>query len=323
MNGRAVIFTDEPGWHGARLRAAFGARGYASRFVSLRRCGFDLEGSPCGVLVPGFEQALPDAAFVRGVPGGTLEEIVLHLDVLHALAELGVPVYNDGRAIERTVDKCMTSFLLRRAAIPTPATWVHSDAASARARVAREVAAGHRVVLKPLFGSQGAGLARLGPGDALPEPQACQGVYYLQRFVESGVEGRAQDWRVFVIGGRAVAAMRREATGWISNVAQGGRCHPVELDERLRKLSEAAARALQMRYAGIDLLADTDGRLWVVEVNGVPAWRGLQRVCDLPLTELLIDDLLAGRGGRAAAGDPVADDSATEPQRRVSRRTSS
>ncbi len=90
MNGRVVIFTDEPGWHGARLREAFGARGYASSFVSLRRCGFDLEGSPWGVQVPGFEQALPDAAFVRGVPGGTLEEIVLYLDVLLALAELGV-----------------------------------------------------------------------------------------------------------------------------------------------------------------------------------------------------------------------------------------
>ena len=53
--------------------------------------------------------------------GGTFEAVTMRLGVLHALRELGVPVWNDARAIERCVDKSMTSFLLTRAGIPTPA----------------------------------------------------------------------------------------------------------------------------------------------------------------------------------------------------------
>ncbi len=92
---------------------------------------------------PGYEDRLPDGVFVRGVPGGTLEQVVLRLDVLHALKLLGVPVYNDGRAIERTVDKAMTSFVLASAGIPTPATWVTESESEVAALVRAEVAAGH------------------------------------------------------------------------------------------------------------------------------------------------------------------------------------
>jgi hypothetical protein len=38
------------------------------------------------------------------VPGGS-EEVVLYLDILHALKAMGIPVYNDGHAVERSVDK--------------------------------------------------------------------------------------------------------------------------------------------------------------------------------------------------------------------------
>jgi len=62
------------------------------------------------VRIPGFESSLPDAVFVRGVPGGSLQEVVFYLDILHILKTLGIPVYNNGVAIERSVDKGMTSF---------------------------------------------------------------------------------------------------------------------------------------------------------------------------------------------------------------------
>ncbi|HYN77507.1 MAG TPA: hypothetical protein VES73_06930, partial [Lamprocystis sp. (in: g-proteobacteria)] len=90
-----AIFTDDPGWHGARLREAFAAHGWESRNVSLTACHFTLADGGPGLRLPGLDD-LPDAAFVRGVPGGTLEEVVYYLDVLHALRHLGIPVYNDG-----------------------------------------------------------------------------------------------------------------------------------------------------------------------------------------------------------------------------------
>ena len=288
---RIAIFTDDPGWHGARLREAFAARGVHTAFVSLRSCAFDLAHGGRGIAIPGFDDGLPEGAFVRGVPGGTLEQVVVRLDILHALLEAGVPVYNDGRAIERTVDKAMTSFVLARAGIATPATWITEDEAEARAVVAREAGGGREVVMKPLFGSQGAGLRRLSGAADLPPPQECDGVYYLQHYVEPGAAGW-HDWRVFVIGGRAIAGMIRRGKSWITNVSQGATCESTPLDGPLRAVAESACRALRMDYAGVDLIRDRDGLLHVVEVNGIPAWKGLQSVSQVDIAECLVADFL-------------------------------
>ena len=290
MSLRIAIVTDDAGWHGARLREVFAARGCTTGFVSLRRCGLDLSAAESRLILPGFE-GLPDGVFVRGVPGGSLQQVVFHLDVLHALKRLGVPVYNDGGAIERSVDKGMTSFLLDAAGIPTPPAWVASDPGTVRRIVERELGAGHELVLKPLFGSQGEGLSRIRDSEALPGADDSDGVYYLQRFIPTG-RGDAEDWRVLVIGGEAVAGMRRTATGWITNVARGGRCHPAAVDAELRRLAEAAVAALDMGYAGVDILRDAEGNPYVIEVNSIPAWKGLQQVCTLDLADALVGDFL-------------------------------
>ncbi|EGV33359.1 alpha-L-glutamate ligase, RimK family [Thiorhodococcus drewsii AZ1] len=289
---RIAICTDDPGWHGARLRRAFAEHGWDSGYVSLQACRFDLtdDGDGAGLVIPGFD-GLPDGAFVRGVPGGTLEQVTFHLDVLHALRRLGILVYNDARAIERSVDKCMTSFLLRTAGIPTPPTWCARDPDWIAELVERELAAGHQLVHKPLFGSQGEGLTRVRERGDLPAPDDCNGIHYLQRFIPTGDAG-AHDWRVFVVGGQALAAMRRSSRDWITNVAQGASCHPAVLDAELRTLAESASAALGMAYTGVDILRDREGRAWVIEVNGVPAWKGLQQVCGLDLAEVLVSDML-------------------------------
>jgi tetrahydromethanopterin:alpha-L-glutamate ligase len=297
MSDAVAIFTDDPGWHGARLRESFAARGCDSRFFSLQGCRFDLAREGAGLVLPGYD-GLPDGAFVRGVPGGTLEQVVFSLDILHALARLGVLVYNDAGSIERSVDKAMTSFLLRQAGISTPPAWVTGDPDAARGIVAAELAAGHALVLKPLFGSQGEGIELIREQTDLPAPEVCNGIYYLQRFIPTG-DKAACDWRVFVIGRRAVAAMRRCAEGWITNVARGASGQPAILGGELRDLAEASAAVLEMRYAGVDILRDRDGRPWVVEVNSIPAWKGLQQVCALDISECLVADFLHCRqGGR-------------------------
>ncbi|MGH8578054.1 MAG: ATP-grasp domain-containing protein, partial [Gammaproteobacteria bacterium] len=179
-----AIVTDEPGWHGAELKRALAARGYAGRYVSLTECHIDL-GAPHSVVIPGFEAGLPAGVFVRGVPGGSLEQVTLRLDVLHILKALGVVVYNDARAIERTVDKAMTSVLLRQSGVPTPEAWVCESRIEAESLVARELSLGRRLVMKPLFGSQGIGVTLIDAPASLPDVAGSGGVYYLQRYVES------------------------------------------------------------------------------------------------------------------------------------------
>lgn len=302
MSGlRVAILTDEIGWHTRQLQSALRARGAVGRCVDLADCRIDTTAAWHGLAIPGYGRELPDAAIVRGIAGGTFEQVTKRLGVLHALRELGVPVYNDARAIERSVDKSMTSFMLHAAGIATPPTWATESQAQAQRIVMRESAAGHALVLKPLFGSQGKGLRLVGLVDgvhhALPSLDGGYGqLAYLQRFVPPS-RTPGFDWRVLVVGGRAVTAMRRVSEHWIHNVAQGARCEATLLTPALAQLAERSARTLEMDYAGVDIVPSADAAegMQVIEVNGVAAWRGLQKVTGFNIARALVDDLLDRR----------------------------
>jgi len=126
---RVPIFTDEAaqagGWHGQALRQAFATRGIEAVFVELQDCVIDLSGSKPDIRMPHFNVA-PEMAFIRGIAAGSLQQVVTRLNVLHMLRIQGTSVYNDGKAIERTVDKAMTSFLLQHNGVSTPPTWISS-----------------------------------------------------------------------------------------------------------------------------------------------------------------------------------------------------
>jgi RimK family alpha-L-glutamate ligase len=283
------------------------------RCVDLADCRIDTTASSHGLVIPGFGDQLPDAVLVRGIAGGSFEQVTKRLGVLHALRELGVTVYNDARAIERSVDKSMTSLLLHAAQIPTPPTWATESQAQAQRIVMREAAAGHALVLKPLFGAQGKGLQRVGHVDGayhpLPAIDKDHGsLAYLQRFVPP-IKSPGFDWRVLVVGGRAITAMRRVSTHWVHNVAQGASCEPAEPSGKLARLAEGAAQALGMDYAGVDLIPvarqgafQSQQDILVLEVNGVAAWQGLQRVTGFNIARAIVDDLLERRLGHPRVG---------------------
>jgi glutathione synthase/RimK-type ligase-like ATP-grasp enzyme len=156
----------------------------------------------------------------------------------------------------------------------------------------REAAQGHELVVKPLFGSQGKGLLRLAGGAAVPDAGAVSGVWYLQRFLDCG-EGNWHDWRVMVAGGRPVSAMLRRGRSWVTNVARGARVEAVDAQGDLARLAVEAAAAVGADYAGVDLMRDAQGRWIVLEVNSIPAWRGLQAVAPIRIADALAGDLVA------------------------------
>lgn len=288
---RIPIFTDDAGWHGAQLKQALSNRGVEAVFVSLQDCLIDLSEQQPYIHIPQFNN-LPKAAFVRGVTGGTLPQVITRLNILHILKYLGVNIYNDGRAIERTVDKAMTSFLLRQAGIETPATWVCESRHIAHTLIHQEQVLHHEIlVIKPLFGSQGEGVRLIEPNKLpLPMDAFVDGVFYLQKFVNTG--HNKHDYRVFVVGNQAVAAMRRSGEGWLHNVAQGAKCEENdELD--VLALAIQAAQAVDIAYCGVDIIRDADGKLWVLEVNSIPAWRGLQEATSINIAQILVNDFLS------------------------------
>ena len=287
------IFTDDPGWHGEQLKQAFGRREIEAVYIPLSNCSLHIvPNQPVNLHIPGFETALPPAAFVRGVAGGTLQQVITRLNVLHMLQQSGVMIYNQPKAIERTVDKAMTSFLLHSHSLATPATWVcesrmHADAIRQAASLHYE-----QLILKPLFGSQGLGVRKLLNHEPLPVPmqQFVDGVYYLQQFIETANE--PHDYRVFVINGKVAATMKRTGASWVNNVAAGGQCEAVESNAMLSDLAIQAAAAVDIDYCGVDIIQSVSGDYYVLEVNSIPAWKGLQSFADVNVAELLVDDFL-------------------------------
>jgi RimK family alpha-L-glutamate ligase len=124
---------------------------------------------------------------------------------------------------------------------------------------------------------------------------AIRGVYYLQRAIDH--DGR--DVRAFVVGGRVVGAIERHApepdgrAGWRTNVSRGGRARALELPQPWRDAAVRAARAVGADYAGVDLLPARDGTVYVLEVNGIPGWRGLQQATSLDVAGAIVDHLTA------------------------------
>lgn len=283
--GTIAIANSTPGWHERALEKAFARLAWETRVIELSRASIHLEPDQGRVIFNDLDQT-PAAVFVRGIAGGSLEEIIFRLNVLHILRQQGCVIYNDPQTIERTVDKPLTSLLLRQAGLPMPFTWVGECSRQAEQVLQTLWARGCKVVQKPMFGSQGQGLHLLQPSDPLVRDEYFSGVWYLQEFIDCGPH-KPSDVRVLVVAGKAVAAMRRENHDWITNRARGGQCSPQPLLAPLVEIATRAAGILGADYAGVDLIQDQAGRWYLLEVNGIPAWQGLERCCGLAISELL------------------------------------
>src|SRR5919202_6393166 len=108
---RVAVLGSTGGWHAGRLERALTVRGHECRFAPVTRMVGRIDG---GIAVRGRDVALDgcDVVVVRGIPRGSLEQVVFRVDALHALAAAGVRAVNGAPAIERTVDKFLASALL-------------------------------------------------------------------------------------------------------------------------------------------------------------------------------------------------------------------
>jgi RimK family alpha-L-glutamate ligase len=284
---RVAILGSTGGWHAERLERALATRGHELGFAPVTRMVGRIDG---GIAVRGREIALDacDVVLVRGIPRGSLEQVVFRVDALHALAAAGVRAVNGGPAIERTIDKFLASALLAAADVPTPRTVAcerPDDALAAFADL------GSDVIVKPLFGSMGFGMARVEDPDVAARVfralEIERAVYYLQETLpHDGVDVRA-----LVVGERVIAAIERVATGWRANLARGARARAIELDDARAELCVRAAAALGADYAGVDLLQAADGRDYVIEVNGIPGWRGVEEATGVDVAGALVAHL--------------------------------
>jgi RimK family alpha-L-glutamate ligase len=274
-------------WHTRGLLAALIARGHDVVAIPATRLHSEVDEhgdahmlGPQGVVLDEL-----DLLLVRGLPRGSLEQVIFRVDALHVLDAHGVRVVNRPRALERTIDKSWAGAVLAGAGVRTPATIVcerYEGAMQAFERL------GEDVVVKPLFGAMGNGIVRIEDRDVAHRVfralELERTVYYVQRTIAPA--GR-QDLRVLVVAGEVAGAMERTTDSWRANIARGARPRAVVLGEAEHDLALTAAAALEADVAGVDLLVTPDGEVFVVEVNGIPGWQALQSVCDDDLTALV------------------------------------
>jgi RimK family alpha-L-glutamate ligase len=288
-----AILCASTGWHTDELCRALAERGHSGRVVPYEKLVARLgtgSGVPGGLSVESLAILEVDAVLARIIPNGSLEQIIYRIDALHWIENRGVPVMNSPYTIERTVDKFYTTTLLQEAGLPTPETVVCETSADAMAAV---VAMGD-VIIKPIFGSMGHGMVRVSDPDVafriVRSLEQTRAVFYVQRAVDHG----GRDVRAFVVGGRVVSAIERRASdgGWRTNVSRGGAALPFELPPSWEPIALRAAAAMGADYAGVDLLPSRDGTLYVLEVNGIPGWQGLQQVTKSDVAGAIVDHLV-------------------------------
>jgi RimK family alpha-L-glutamate ligase len=285
---RVAVLGASGSWHTRRLVQVLARRGHevvaipATRLQSI----VDDDGAahvlgPDGVVLDAL-----DLMIVRGLPRGSLEQVIFRMNALHVLAEQGVRCVNSPRAIERTVDKSWAGALLALAGVPTPPTIVcerYDGAMQAFDRL------GGDVVVKPLFGAMGNGIVRVEDRDVAHRVfralELERTVYYVQRTVAP--PGR-RNLRLLVVAGDVAGAMERVTDSWRANIARGARARAVAPSDDERRLALAAASAVEADVAGVDLLVAPDGEIVVLEVNGIPGWQALQSVCARDLTEVVV-----------------------------------
>ena len=213
-----------------------------------------------------------DAVIVRSMPIGSLEQVIFRMDALRFWQNSGVGIFNSPVGLESAIDKALSFIKFDAAKIPFPRTGVFQTADDAQSFFDERDS---DVIVKPIFGSEGRGLIRIAEEEiayrVFSGLQRTQNVIYCQEFINN----IACDIRILLIGDEHFSVERKNAKSWISNAAMGGETFAYQPSDEELELARAAALAVDVEIAGVDLIRTTDNQLFVLEVNAVPGWRSL------------------------------------------------
>jgi ribosomal protein S6--L-glutamate ligase len=233
------------------------------------------------------------------------------LAVVRQFDMMGVPVLNTAVAIARSRDKLRAMQLLTKKDIDVPKTVCARTPDSVE--LALEFTGGCPVIVKLQQGTQGIGTM------IAETPQAVTSLLetlwamgqdiILQEYI---AESKGRDYRAIVVGGRVVAAMRRQAKAgeFRSNLHRGGLGVRVHMDKRYTQAAVAATKVMGLEVAGVDMLEAKDGPK-ILEINSSPGLEGIERTSGVDVAGAIIahaERYLARRSGRKTRRDLVIED---------------
>lgn len=209
--------------------------------------------------------------------------------VVRQFEMMNVYSMNESVAISRSRDKLRSLQLLARKGIGLPVTTFAHDP-RATGQLIKQVG-GAPVVIKLLEGTQGVGVVLAETNKAAESViEAFRGLnanILAQEFIK---EAGGADIRCFVVGGKVVAAIKRQGKEgeFRSNLHRGGTASVVRITPEERSTAVRAAKIMGLNVAGVDLLRSNHGPV-VMEVNSSPGLEGIEKATGKDVAGLIIE----------------------------------
>ena len=209
--------------------------------------------------------------------------------VLRQFEMMGVFPTNESVAITRSRDKLRSLQLLGRKGLGMPITGFASKPDDVPDLI--RMVGGTPVVIKLLEGTQGIGVVlaetRKAAESVIEAFMGLKADILVQEYIK---ESAGADIRCFVIGDKVIAAMKRQANEgeFRSNLHRGGQASLVRITPTERKTAVAAAKAMGLNVAGVDLLRSSRGPL-VMEVNSSPGLQGIEAATNKNVAGMIVE----------------------------------
>ena len=285
----AILSQDASLYSTRRLREAGEDYGHDMRVIPYLRCYMNIASSrPIvmfkGRLLENFDAIIPRIGASRTFYGTA---IVRQFEVM------GVFSLNESQAISCSRDKLHCMQILAREGIGLPVTGFAHATQDIDSLI--ETVGGAPLVIKLLEGTQGIGVVLAETFQATKSViEAFRGLnthILVQEYIK---EAGGEDLRCFVVGGKVIAAMRRQgAKGeFRSNLHRGGNATKISLSSEEESTAIRAAKAMGLNVSGVDLLRSNHGPV-VIEVNSSPGLEGIEKATNVDVAGEIIKYLVA------------------------------
>lgn len=227
-------------------------------------------------------------------------DFVLYLDKDTYLAKelemVGYRLFNKADAIDLCDDKMLTHITLANQGIKMPKTIVGPLNYSSRTseEFNRKIFdhLSLPIVAKTNFGSMGKGVTLLKTKQEFLKYE--ETTKTLPRFYQEYIESSSGfDYRIIVIGGKAIAMMKRqnEDGDFRSNIALGGNGTKVDLPKEYVETAEKAAKILDLDYCGVDILEGKNKEPILCEVNSNAFLEGIEKATGINIAKVYADHI--------------------------------
>ncbi len=279
-----------------RLKEAGEQRGHEMLVIDYLRCYMDITSSRPQVVYQGAPLENIDAIIPRIGASKTFYGTA----VVRQFEVMGVSTSNGSQAISRSRDKLRSLQVLARKGLGLPVTGFAHSTKDVEGLI--QVVGGAPLVIKLLEGTQGIGVVLAETHQAAKSViEAFRGLdanILVQEFIK---EAGGEDIRCFVIEDKVIAAMKRKgAPGeFRSNLHRGGAAEVIKLSPEERNTALQAAKAMDLKVAGVDMLRSNRGPL-IMEVNSSPGLEGIEKATEVDVAAAIIrfleKQLTSGKG---------------------------